>query len=114
MSSNNDEERAASRHYVSRGVDVRVTEEADEIRLQLDDMPINVTYLHGEYHSQLANQFTGFPTIDALVDSLLETEGQTWTLHGRLRGGGHSHGGENPVSGTGHEHRHHAPEGGER
>ena len=100
-----------SRQYVSRGVDVRITAENDELELRLDDIPIAVAYLNGEYHSQLANQFTGFPTMDALVDSLLETEGKTWSLHGGLRDGTYPHGGEHGVPGTGHGH-HHGHEGG--
>ncbi|ALO12393.1 hypothetical protein AQF52_6801 [Streptomyces venezuelae] len=92
-------------------MDVRITAENDEIELRLDDTPIAVAYLDGEYHSQLANQFTGFPTMDALVDSLLETEGKTWTLHGGTSGGAHPHGAPNGGHGTGHG-GHHGHEGG--
>ncbi|MDT9691237.1 hypothetical protein Q5762_23385 [Streptomyces sp. P9(2023)] len=91
-----------SSHYVSRGVDVQITTEGGGIGLQLNGTPIKVTYVNGEYHSQLANQFTGFPTIDALVESLLETEGRTWTLGG----GGHGGGGHGS-GGPGHDHHRH-------
>jgi hypothetical protein len=93
------------RHYVSRGVEVRITAESDndEVGLQLNGMPVDVIYIDGQYHSQLANQFTGFPTIDSLVESLLQTQGRTWTLRGGAGGGTHPHGGN---GGHGHHHGH--------
>ncbi|MER6443976.1 hypothetical protein [Streptomyces venezuelae] len=93
-----------SQHYVSRGMDVRITAEKEEIELRLNGMPVDVIYLDGEYHSQMANQFTGFPTIDALVESLLQTQGRTWSGHPH-GGGGHPHdGGGHPHDGGGHPH----------
>lgn len=79
----------------------------------LDGLPVPVSIVDGEYHSQLANQFTAFPTIDEVVETLLANEGRTWTLHGHVcdercgargrhthdapqghaDGGGHVHGG---------------------
>lgn len=93
MSPSGVEGRPESRQYMSRGVDVRITEESGKVELRLDDLPVDVSYIDGEYHSHLANMFTGFPTIDALVDSLLETEGRTWTLRGGGPGTGGGHGG---------------------
>ncbi|MFF1374579.1 hypothetical protein OG280_00505 [Streptomyces virginiae] len=94
-----------SRHYVSRGMDVRITAEKEEIELRLNGMPVDVIYLDGEYHSQMANQFTGFPTIDALVESLLQTQGRTWSGRGGSCCGGHPHGeGGHPHDGGGHPH----------
>jgi hypothetical protein len=86
------------RKYRSRGVDVEIRESADEVELSLDGMQVPVSIVDGEYHSQLANQFTAFETIDEVVDTLLANEGRTWTLHGHVcdercddRGGGHRH-----------------------
>ncbi|MGX1886954.1 hypothetical protein [Streptomyces sp. NPDC055287] len=99
MSSTYDAGRPESRHYVSRGVDVRIAEREDGVDLRLDGMPVHVTYMDGEYHSQLANMFTGFPTVDDLVESLLQTQGKAWVLRGGHTGGGHGGGGH---TGGGH------------
>ncbi|GLV95163.1 MULTISPECIES: hypothetical protein [Streptomyces] len=111
MPSNSDAGRPESRRYMSRGVDVQIGEaESGGVNLRLDGMPVDVIFLDGEYHSQLANMFTGFPTIDDLVDSLLETQGKTWVLRGLARtgachgGGGHGHGGGHDHGGGGHDH----------
>jgi hypothetical protein len=86
----------AVRQYRSRGVDVEIRESADQVDLTLDGLPVHVSIVDGEYHSQLANQFTAFETIDEIVDTLLANEGRTWTLHGhvcdqRCGRGGHHH-----------------------
>ncbi|WP_371589023.1 hypothetical protein [Streptomyces virginiae] len=110
MPSNSDAGRPESRRYMSRGVDVQIGEaESGGVNLRLDGLPVDVIFLNGEYHSQLANMFTGFRTIDDLVDSLLETQGKTWVLRGGARtcaghgGGGHDHGGHDH-GGGGHDH----------
>ncbi|MFI9586015.1 hypothetical protein ACIHCQ_30190 [Streptomyces sp. NPDC052236] len=112
MSSNSAEGRAESRQYVSRGVDIRITEENGDVELRLDDMPVDVAFIDGEYHSQLANMFTGFRTIEELVDSLLEREGRTWTLRGGRPGGGGHGGGHHPPGGRGHTGGHQPHRGG--
>jgi hypothetical protein len=88
-------QKMTTRRYNSRGVEVEIQEAKDEVVLKLDGIPIEVEIVDGEYHSQTANMFAGFASIDVLVDSLLEHEGLTWTLHGspRLKGsqGSHSH-----------------------
>lgn len=76
------------RHYTSRGVEVTIEEDKDGITLTLDGEPIEVTRIGDEYHSQLANQFTAFATIDELVEELLRNEGRYWVLQ---RGGGGMH-----------------------
>ncbi|MFJ4617188.1 hypothetical protein [Streptomyces sp. NPDC088812] len=103
MSSNHGPGRPESRHYVSRGVDVRIVEgEGGGVDLRLDGMPVHVTYTDGEYHSQLAGMFTGFPTVDDLVESLLRTQGKTWVLRGGHTGGGHGGHGGGGHGGGGH------------
>lgn len=97
---------------MSRGVDVRIAQgEGGSVDLRLDGMPVQVTYMDGEYHSQLANMFTGFPTIDDLVESLLQTQGRTWVLRGgHTGGGGHDH--DHDHGGGGHDHGHDHGHGG--
>jgi hypothetical protein len=105
------------RRYVSRGVDVEMEEASGRVELTLDGIPIPVSVVDGEYHSQLANQFTAFSSVDEIVDVLLANEGRTWTLHGHVcdeRCGPHGHHGDQP---HGHGHAHvqddeHGPEGG--
>lgn len=105
----------ATRHYRSRGVAVEIHESGLGLRgsraadrrvaLTLDGVPIDVEMVDGQYHCQLANQFTAFDSIDEVVDTLLSNEGRTWTLHGhfcdeRCGPGGHHH------AGGGHLHGH--------
>lgn len=73
-----DSKGGAHRRYVSRGVEVTVEEGEAGVSLQLDGEPIEVARIGDEYHSQLANQFTGFATIDELVEELLRNEGRYW------------------------------------
>lgn len=89
-------EQQSTRRFRSRGVDVEIREAPERaegqgperVEVMLDGRLIPVTFDCGEYYSQLANQFTGFATIDDLVETLLANEGRTWTLHGELRGHG--------------------------
>ena len=82
------------RSFRSRNVDVSIRETDDQVELTLDGHPIDVAKVDGEYHSQLANQFVGFKTLDELVDTLLHNEGRVWTLHGDTGPPGpHHHGG---------------------
>ena len=91
-----------SRLYRARGVEVAVVQDRKRVELKLDGIPIHVTVVDGEFHCQLANQFTALGSIDHVIEVLLATEGRTWTLHGHLcdttcgpneRGsGGHAHG----------------------
>ncbi|MFD7132035.1 hypothetical protein [Streptomyces sp. NPDC059894] len=98
---------------MSRGVHVRIVEREDGgVDLRLDGMPVHVTYMDGEYHSQLANMFTGFPTVDDLVESLLQTQGRTWVLRGGHGGGGHGGHGGGGHGGGGHHHDHDHQHGG--
>lgn len=106
----NPSQKATVRRYRSRGVDVEIHEAKDRVELKLDGTPIEVEVIDGQYFSHVANMFTGFATIDDLVDALLANEGRTWTLHGHIcdeRCGqhGHHHG-----SG-GHDHSHHHDHG---
>jgi hypothetical protein len=106
------------RRYRTRGVEVEIKQTnlglrgaraADNhVELTLDGKPIDVEMVDGKYHSQLANQFTAFDSIDEVVDTLLANEGRTWTLHGhfcdeRCGPGGHHHGGGHA---PGHDHDH--------
>lgn len=107
----------AVRRYTTRGVDVEVREyvttrhgshgEGPRVEVTLDGRPIAVEIVDGEYHCQLANQFMSFPSVDAVVDTLLANEGRTWTLHGAFRVGccepDHQHGGGGS---SGHQHGH--------
>lgn len=110
---------ASKRSYRSRGVDVEIAETPDKIELRLDGHPIDVELIDGEYHSQTANMFTSFGSVEEIVDTLLANEGRTWTLHGHVcdescgpeghhdghdhdPGHGHNHGGHE--HGPGHEH----------
>lgn len=84
------------RRYRSRGVDVEIDESGGRVGLKLDGLPIDVELIDGEYHSQTANMWTSFSSVEEIVDTLLANEGRTWTLHGRVRGshgsGGHADG----------------------
>lgn len=101
-------DKATTRRYRSRGVEVEIREAKDHVELKLDGKPIHVSVDNGEYHCQLANQFTAFGSIDDVVDTLLANEGRTWTLHGhvcdeRCREGKHHH---DHSHGHGHGHPH--------
>ena len=101
--------RSVTRRYRSRGVDVEIRESADRIELTLDGISVPVSIVDGQFHSQLANQFTAFETIDEIVETLLANEGRTWTLHGHVcdeRCGPHGHHDE-----PGHRHGDHGPGG---
>jgi hypothetical protein len=96
-----------TRRYRSRGVDVEIREAKNHVELKLDGKPVHVSIIDGKVHSQLANQFRAFDSIDEVVDTLLKNEGRTWTLHGhicdaRCAEGGHHH---DPSQGHG-EHDH--------
>lgn len=56
-------------------------EEEGNIQLQIAGVPINgITRLDdGQYHTQFF-PFQSFPTIEALVKALVDTEGQFWVL----------------------------------
>jgi len=102
--------RRGTRSYRSRGVDVETRETKNRVELRLDGIPFDVEIVDGEYHSQLANQFTSFASLDEVVDTLLANEGRTWTLHGhfcdeRCGPAGHHHDGSHG-HGEGHD-RHH-------
>jgi hypothetical protein len=99
-----------TRRYQSRGVEVEIREAKNHVELKLDGKPVHVSIVDGKVHSQLANQFRAFDSIDEVVDTLLANEGRTWTLHGHLcdarcAEGGHHH---DPSHGThghgGHDH----------
>jgi hypothetical protein len=112
----------AKRRYRSRGVDVEIDESPQKIELRLDGHSIDVELIDGEYHSQTANMFTSFGSVEEIVDTLLANEGRTWTLHGHVcdercgaqghhdghdHGAGHDHGGHDHGGhdhGPGHEH----------
>ena len=77
-------QRKTTRSYRSRGVDVEIREGRNNVELKLDGKPIHISIIDGKVHSQLANQFTAFDSIDDVVDTLLANEGRTWTLHGHV------------------------------
>lgn len=81
----------AHRRYVSRGVEVTVEEGEEGVSLELDGEPIEVARIGDEYHSQLANQFIGFATIDELVEELLRNEGRYWIRQPGGHGPDHPH-----------------------
>jgi hypothetical protein len=91
-----------TQRFRSRGVDVEIRQDTDRVELALDGISIPVTIIDGQFHSQIANQFTAFDSLDDIVETLLANEGRTWTLHGNLRSGstdpqgrgqpGHEHG----------------------
>lgn len=88
-------EQAATRRFRSHGVDVEIRESAERSELTLDGHPVDVEVIDGEYHSQLANMFEAFASMEELVDTLLANEGRTWTLRGgtvKKPGHGHDHG----------------------
>jgi hypothetical protein len=105
-------ERATTRRFRARGVEVEIREAKDRVELRLDEKPVDVELIDGELHSQLAHMFMAFESVDELVETLLANEGRTWTLHGHIcdercgpaghhhdHGPGHSHG---PGHGHGH------------
>jgi hypothetical protein len=105
--------KATSRKFVTRGVEVSIAQEGKRVALTLDGIPVKVSIVDGEYHCQLAHQFTGFGSIDDIVETLLAKEGRTWTLHGHLcdescgpegHGPGHKHGSDHSHSGHHHGH----------
>ena len=73
-----------ARTFRVRGVEVTVVQDRKRVELKLDGIPIHVSVVDGEFHCQLANQFTAFGSIDHVIETLLAREGQTWTLHGHL------------------------------
>jgi hypothetical protein len=103
-------EQATSRRFVSRGVEVSIVQEGKRVELKMDGVPVHVSLVDGEFHCQLANQFTAFGSIDHIVETLLSNEGRTWTLHGHVcdancgpsghHSGGHDH------THSGHHHGH--------
>ena len=106
-----------TRRFTSRGVIVEITEAKDRAALTLDGIPIEVEMVDGQYFSHLAHMFTGFGSMDALVDTLLASEGRTWSLHGHVcdercasHGGHHDHGshhgGAHHHDGGHHDHDH--------
>jgi len=84
-------EGGAHRRYVSRGIEVTVEESEAGVSLELDGEPIEVARIGDEYHSQLANQFIGFATIDELVEELLRNEGRYWIRQPGGQGPEHPH-----------------------
>jgi hypothetical protein len=98
--------RAKTRRFRSRGVDVEIREAPDRVELLLDGNPVDVEVIDGEFHSQLANQFTAFASIDDVVDTLLANEGRTWTLHGHVCDERCAHGKHHHDHADGHEHVH--------
>jgi hypothetical protein len=131
------QERPSVRSFRSRGIDVQISESKDHVELTLDGVPIKVSVVDGKYHSQLANQFVGFSSIEDVVEMLLSHQGKTWTLHGHVcdescgpdchhheghphthapgEGGGHTHGGSGGhthAPGGGGAHTHEAGGGG--
>jgi len=118
-----DPQKMTTRSYRSRGVNVEISEPKDRSRdvnaeisvpndrveLKLDGKPIHISVIDGKFHSQLANQFRSFDTVEEVVDTLLANEGRTWTLHGhicgeRCRKGEHHH--DQGHDGHGHDHGH--------
>jgi len=103
---------ASRRSYRSRGVDVEIEESGERVELKLDGHPIDVELIDGEYHSQTANMFTSFGSVEEIVDTLLAQEGRTWTLHGHVCDEscgreGHHHGpDEGPIHPHGARHDH--------
>lgn len=106
---------SATRRYRSRGVDVEIRESRGRVELSFDGVAIPVSFIDGRYHSDRANQFRAFESVDEIVETLLSNEGRTWTLHGhvcdeRCAGGshhdhGHDHGGAgHGHGGAGHGH----------
>ncbi|MDQ3937569.1 MAG: hypothetical protein M3253_02695 [Chloroflexota bacterium] len=100
------ERHLGGRSYRSRGVDVEIRESPERVHLKLDGHPIDVEFIDGEYYSNTAGMFTSFNSVEEIVDTLLDNEGRTWTLHGhvcdeRCGTGGHHHG-----AGERHEHGH--------
>jgi len=89
-----------TRRFRSRGVDVEIRESKKRVELSLDGIGIPVSVIDGKFHSDLANQFRAFPSVDEIVETLLSNEGRTWTLHGHVcdercaegRHHGHDHG----------------------
>ncbi len=79
------------RRYTAHGIEVAIEEGKEGISLTLDGEPIEVTRIGDEYHSQLANQFTAFATIDELVEELLRNEGRYWVLQRGAAGPSHPH-----------------------
>jgi hypothetical protein len=128
------QERPSVRSFRSRGIDVQISESKDHVELTLDGVPIKVSVVDGKYHSQLANQFVGFSSIEDVVEMLLSHQGKTWTLHGHVcdescgpdchhheghphthapgEGGGHTHGGSGGHTHEGSGGHTHAPGGG--
>jgi FKBP-type peptidyl-prolyl cis-trans isomerase SlyD len=103
-------EHQPTRRYRRGGVDVEMGVTRGRVELKLDGHPIDVELIEGEFHCQLANQFTAFASIDEIVDTLFANEGRTWTLHGHLCDercgpGGHHHDHDHGHD-HGHEHGH--------
>ena len=79
------------RRYRKGGFEVHAVDDDGVVALDLDGVGVEVDKIGGEYHSRLAHPFMAFPTLDELVDYLVEHEGKTWSLYGP--GGRRPHGG---------------------
>lgn len=105
------QQKVAIRKYRSHGVEVEVRETKKLVELTLDGKPIHVSIIAGEYHCQLANQFTAFASVDHIVETLLANHGRTWTLDGHVCDEDCGEGGHHGDSG-GHVHVHGHEHGG--
>jgi hypothetical protein len=65
-------------------MNVEIGESKNFVELRFDGKAIDVSVVNGRFHSQLANQFTEFGSVDNIVELLLANEGRTWTLHGHV------------------------------
>lgn len=66
--------------YVREGRTVEIREDANSVSLTIDGHPVEVTKVDGRYSSLFAHMFIDFDSVDAIVDQLFETEGQTWVF----------------------------------
>lgn len=67
--------------YRSRGIEVEIHEDEEQVSLALDGVPIEVAHVNGRYYSPTAHMYVEFDTLDEVVDQLINTSDEYWQLH---------------------------------
>ena len=88
--------------YRSRGIEVEIQEDDEKVSLALDGVPVEVAHINGKYYSPTAHMYVEFDTLDQVVDQLISTSDEYWTLHPPGEdGGGGGHGNHSKHTGHG-------------
>lgn len=85
--------------YRSRGINVEIHEDDEKVSLTLDGVPVEVAHVNGKYYSPTAHMYVEFDTLDQVVEQLISTSDEYWTLHPPEEDGGGGHDGHGSHSG---------------